>query len=380
MSYMPGGTLRKLLIRNRRAGRHHPIPEAVALIVQAAEGVEAAHRLGIIHRDLKPSNLLLDARGCVRVADFGAIRVTEGTTWLTGTGQQIGTPAYMSPEQCQGRRVGPASDVYSLGVTLFELLTNRPLFEVEESSPFAIMLKHISEPAPDPRAFRAEISQELADVIRTSLAKNPQDRYPSAGAMVKALQSIPLVGSTTDDGQQKIPEHLNVAITSIRKHLARLPQRAIVCWACRCARRVQHLNRDPRVEQALTMAESSLANTPDQLPQHAVSSALSRIHALRLAALKAAYAEENPQHSRAEIEAARAAAAAASAAAARCIADCAADAAYTARSAIAALHLAGESVQTFWNAVRNDYRTLVSANLGEEGTVGRPIPPALFTP
>ncbi len=378
MAYVPGGNLRKGINHARLTGQPQPVRACVDYLVQAASGVESAHRLGLVHRDIKPSNLLLDSRGRVQVADFGAILATEGATWLTGAGQQIGTPAYMSPEQCQGQRVGPPSDVYSLGVTLFELLTNRLPFEAEESSPFAIMLKHVSEPPPDPRVYRAELSEELAGVVIKCLAKCPEDRYATAGALAEALKAIPLLCLTAPTAKPHADAAFQVDMAAIRKQLEKLPQRAIVSWACRCARRVQHLNSDPRVERALTMAESSQTESPENAAPHAISTALSRIHALRLASLKAAYAEGDAHNSQIEIEAARAAAAAASAAAAVCCTDCAADAAYAARSAISALHLAGEPIREFWDRARADYRLLTKADLGAEGTVGRPIPPNLF--
>jgi len=376
--FLPGGSLRDRLNPIRLAGRPLTIEEAVALIVQAAAGVGAAHNIGLVHRDIKPSNLLLDAAGRIKVADFGAIMVLEGTTWLTGVGQQIGTPAYMSPEQCEGKRVTATSDVYSLGVTLFELLTGRLPFEVEEASPFAIMLKHISEPVPDPRQARAEIPAGLAAVILQSLAKEPTARFPDAHAFGDALLSQLAVPPQPAPPDPPKPHGWRIDLAAVRKQLQLLPQRAIVCWACRCARRVQELNPDPRVEQALAMAQSTLTEPNETESPRSVSRALSRIRALRAASLKAAYAQETTDIPQAAIEAGRAAAAAAASGAAFCVADTAADAAFAARSAIAALKLSHRPVKTFWNAARDDYHKLINAKLGREGTVGRPIPPALF--
>ena len=377
MTYLPGGSVRDRIHKTRLAGRLLTIDEAVGTIMQAAEGVEAAHRIGLVHRDIKPSNLLLDEHGQVKVADFGAIMVVAGTTWLTGVGQQIGTPGYMSPEQCRGERVGRTSDVYSLGVTLFELLTGRLPFEVEEASPLAMMLKHISEPAPDPRTFRAEISAGLASAILKSLAKRPDDRYPSAGAFAEALRTHPTVAPPpVSEAGVEVGRHMDLA--AIRKQLELLPQRAIVCWACRCARRVQDLNPDPRVERALVMAESSISEVDESQAPQSLTRALSRVRALRVASLKAAYAEENVRETGASMEAARAAAAAASSAAAMCIADTAADAAFAARCAVAALTRADRPIKSFWDAARRDYHKLLDAQLGREGTIGQPIPPSLF--
>ncbi len=377
MAYVSGGSVRDRLQAVRLAGGKLAVDEAMDMILQAAAGIDAAHRIGLVHRDVKPSNLLLDEHGKVKVADFGAIMVVEGATWLTGVGQQIGTPAYMSPEQCRGERVGRETDVYSLGATLFELLTGRLPFEVEEASPLAIMLKHISEPPPDPRSFRPELSEGLASVLYRSLAKRPEDRYATAGQFAEALRAQPAVQPPRPVEVEK--DHgWHIDIAAIRKQLELLPQRAIVCWACRCARRVQDLNRDPRVERALAMAEATIHETEDSNSPASLTRALTRVRNLRVASLKAAYTDENVHMTGVAIEAAKAAAAAASSAAALCISDTAADAAFAARSAVTALARAHRPIKPFWDAARKDYQKLVQAQLGHEGTIGRPVPPDLF--
>lgn len=379
MEYVSGGSLRDKFVAWRASRQPVPIDHAVEFIRQAAAGCAAAHAVGVVHRDIKPSNLLLDEAGSVKVADFGTIMVVEGTTWLTGVGQQIGTPGYMSPEQCRGERVTPASDIYALGVSLYELLTGRLPFEVEESSPFAMMLKHISEPIPDPRLLRPEIPAELASIVFRCLAKHPEDRYPSADELVRVLVGYAHPGPKADDTPVTYEHGWRVDVGAVKKQLLVLPQRAIVCWACRCARRVQHLrDPDPRVERALAMAEALFREADAPESPHSVTRALSRIRNLRVASLKAAYVEDGAQASEAAVEATRAAAAAAASAAAMCVADTAADAAFAARSAIAALKLANQPVRPFWEAALQDYHALVNARLGREGTLGKPVPPNLF--
>jgi serine/threonine-protein kinase len=376
MELLTGGSLRSRLDLLERGSERFSVDEAIELAAQAARGLGAAHHVGVVHRDVKPSNLLFDDHGAIKVADFGAILVLEQTTFLTGVGQQIGTPRYMSPEQCKGERVTPASDIYSLGTTLFEMLVGRLPFMVEEASPFAIMLKHLSEPAPDPRLWREDIPDWLAVAVLRCLEKRPRDRYQSGSELAEALTSGATPPQAVAAPSQAADRTVDLAM--LRAQLQELPQLAIVYWACRCARRVQDLNRDPRVERALEMAEASVLEPSTGTPTQTLSNALSRIRTLRLASLKAAYADESTPASPEATEAARAAAAAASCAAARCIDDAAADAAFAARSAIAALRGANRSIQPFWRAARRDYQRLRQAGLGEAGTIGQPIPPSLL--
>ncbi len=379
MELVTGGSLRDRLNDLRVRQSVVPVAEAVDMILQAARGIAVAHRMGMVHRDVKPSNLLLDGGGRVKVADFGTILMLEGTTWLTGVGQQIGTPAYMSPEQCRGQRVTPASDVYALGATLYEMLTGHVPFEAEEASPLALMLKQISEQPPDPRQYREDIPRWLAGVIGKCLEKKPGHRYAGAGELADALRDGPAAYDEIPLAAETHEAEESIDLASVRNQLCHLPQRAIVYWACRCARRVQMLNTDPRVEKALLMAEAMAGGAEAKAPSPSLSRALSRIRSLRVASLKAAYADETPVVATAgAAEAARAAAAASSAAAARCIDDAAADAAFAARNAVAALRVAGRSVKTFWAATRKDYQKLLSATAGQEGTVGQPLPPGLL--
>src|SRR5689334_443440 len=191
MEFVEGETLSQLLARE---GRFTP-SRAVDIATQICDVLEEAHRLGIIHRDLKPSNILLGKRG-VCVLDFGVAKVlassaeSTATHASTGSGQLIGTPRYMSPEQCLGQRVGARSDLYSLGVLLYEMLAGRPPFVDPLQS--ALLVKQATAAAPPLPRLRADIPRALALAVHSLLAKRPEDR-PRTAAMAKMLLERSLV-------------------------------------------------------------------------------------------------------------------------------------------------------------------------------------------
>jgi serine/threonine protein kinase len=155
------------------------------VIGQVAAALDHAHGQGIIHRDVKPSNVLMDGDWAL-LTDFGLAKMTEATAKLTGSGVGVGTPAYMSPEQGQGKGVDHRTDVYSLGIILFEALTGQIPHDAE--TPFAIILKRMSEPLPLPRSLNPQIPEAVERVILKALAREPGNRFDSAGAMAAALK------------------------------------------------------------------------------------------------------------------------------------------------------------------------------------------------
>lgn len=191
MEFVEGETLSQTLARHGRFS----FTDAIDIATQICDVLEEAHRLGIIHRDLKPSNILLGKRG-VCVLDFGVAKVlassaeSTATHASTGSGQLIGTPRYMSPEQCLGQRVGARSDLYSLGVLLYEMLAGRPPFTDPLQS--ALLVKQATAPAPPLPRLRQDIPRALALAVHSLLAKRPDDR-PRTAAMVKMLLERSLV-------------------------------------------------------------------------------------------------------------------------------------------------------------------------------------------
>ena len=186
MEFVEGTTLSEALARQTRFSAE----QAVKIAVQICEVLEEAHQLGIIHRDLKPSNIMLNERG-VRVLDFGVAKVlvtpdTTATHATTGSGQIVGTPRYMSPEQCLGQRVGARSDLYSLGVVLYEMLAGRPPFI--DVLPSAVLVKQATAPPPPLPQLRPDIPKPLALVVHSLLAKRPEDRPRTAAAARTLLE------------------------------------------------------------------------------------------------------------------------------------------------------------------------------------------------
>lgn len=181
MEYVDGGTLKDRL---RRA---LPVAEAADFIIQAAEGLDCAHRNGIVHRDVKPGNMLLRKDGHLLLSDFGIAKMLEGTTNLTRAGTGIGTPQYMSPEQGMGQPVDRRSDIYSLGIVFFHCLTGRVPFQGD--SPITVTVKQMNEPLPIDRLAGERVPGQIIQVIQQMTAKQPAERYQSADAAIDALTS-----------------------------------------------------------------------------------------------------------------------------------------------------------------------------------------------
>jgi len=182
MEFLDGRTLKELIVGRGAA----PINVAIEYARQILSALRFAHRHGIVHRDIKPHNVLVDGEGRVKVTDFGIARA--GTSQMTETGSIVGTAQYLSPEQARGGEVDPRSDLYSLGVVLYELLTGKTPFDGE--TPVEIAMKHLSNTPKPPSKLRPDVPPELDMVVLRALAKNPNDRYQSADEMESDLERV----------------------------------------------------------------------------------------------------------------------------------------------------------------------------------------------
>ncbi|MCA1715540.1 MAG: Stk1 family PASTA domain-containing Ser/Thr kinase [Actinobacteria bacterium] len=182
MEHVQRGTLKD---RIKRDGALAP-DVATGVALQIADALQAAHENGVIHRDIKPQNVLVSRTGDVKVTDFGIARAASSP--LTQTSAVLGTAGYMSPEQAMGKPVGPQSDLYSLGVVLFEMLTGELPYDAE--SPISLALKHVNEPPRSPREANPEVSEPLDAITLKLLAKNPENRYASAAELADDLERV----------------------------------------------------------------------------------------------------------------------------------------------------------------------------------------------
>jgi len=198
MEYIEGIDLKRML--RERGGL--PPAEAFDVAIQLARGLEAIHEIGVIHRDLKTANAMIDNHGVVRLMDFGIAKKydTDGSVGATAVGHIIGTPEYMSPEQARGEKIDYRSDLYALGVMVFELFTGKVPFQAE--TPIATIFKHLQDPPPLDGPAAAALPATVIPVLARCLSKDPETRYPNAEAVVDALraaqaEAFPGGGATT---------------------------------------------------------------------------------------------------------------------------------------------------------------------------------------
>jgi serine/threonine-protein kinase len=178
--YVDGGTLAA------RMGRPMPPEEASRIAAQIARALDCAHSRGIIHRDIKPSNVLMTREGHPLLTDFGIAKIMAETR-LTRTGTSMGTPAYMSPEQAQGKPVDHRADLYALGIMFYEMLAGSLPFEAD--TPLSLLHLHVTKEPPPLRERAPEVSRSLERIVMRALAKDPDDRFATAGELAEALEA-----------------------------------------------------------------------------------------------------------------------------------------------------------------------------------------------
>ena len=202
MEYLPGGTLKDHILKRGAL----PPRTAAAVALQIAEALRAAHESDVIHRDIKPHNILITGTGDVKVTDFGIARAASSST-MTRTGHILGTAHYISPEQAMGEPVGPASDLYSLGVVLYEMLTGEMPFDAD--TPLGIAMKHVNGHLVPPQVLNSEVPDGVNAVTVRLLAKDPEDRYATDAELIEDLERVVAghdpSGATTEMATSLLP-------------------------------------------------------------------------------------------------------------------------------------------------------------------------------
>ena len=223
MEYVEAGSLADQLRKELPSPR-----DAARLLMNVARALHSAHQNGVVHRDMKPANILLDSNGTPKVADFGIAKRLKDDAKLTRTGDVIGTPTYMAPEQAKGnsRHVGPAADVYSLGVILYEMLTGRPPF-LPEDSEIAVTVRVLTEDPVSPAWHRPGIPRDLETICMKCLEKEPRNRYKSAEAVAEDLRRF------LDDESilAKPPSTIGNSIKWVRRHPWKFVGALTALWA-----------------------------------------------------------------------------------------------------------------------------------------------------
>ncbi|MCB0172010.1 MAG: protein kinase, partial [Anaerolineae bacterium] len=200
MQFINGPSLKDEFKALRQQGRGFSLKAISRIFLALGSAIDYAHRHRMVHRDLKPGNIMINENGQVLLTDFGITRLLDGTRY-TATGAMLGTPAYMSPEQSRGAKVDGRSDIYTLGVILYELVTGKVPFEAP--TPVGVLMQHVGQPLPPPRLINATLPRPVEDVIVKALQKSPDDRYQSAGELAQALRDA--VGLQPGDTLNKNP-------------------------------------------------------------------------------------------------------------------------------------------------------------------------------
>lgn len=204
MELLEGDTLKARLSDYRLRGERMPLGEMARVLLDVLEGLGYAHGEGMVHRDIKPANIMLTRRGQAVIGDFGIAQIV-GSTRHTVSGALMGTLNYMAPEQGLEGRSDARSDIYSLGIVLYEMLTQRTPFDAD--TPLAVLMKHLNDPLPLPRKVDPSIPEPFERVVLKALSKRPQERYPGAKEMAQALRHA------VEDAGLQLPERVSLPLS-----------------------------------------------------------------------------------------------------------------------------------------------------------------------
>lgn len=242
-----GGNLKELY------ETHNPFPPeiAAAVALQIAEGLEVAHRAGVVHRDVKPENLLLDKNGIIKIADFGIAHLKDAGN-MTATGQILGSPYYMSPEQILGGPIDEKADIFSFGSLLFWLLTGKIAFE--GPNPHAILRNIVEKEAGDLERLAPAAGEDMAQIVKRCLAKNPHERINSLSEIVSFLKDY-LKISEVEDPRKELKEF----IENPEKYREERKKKSITIWTEKAVR----LNRNGAIQEAMNLFNRILALDPE---------------------------------------------------------------------------------------------------------------------
>ncbi|MBM3130312.1 MAG: serine/threonine protein kinase [Chloroflexi bacterium] len=223
MEYLTGASLKARLRDLSCRNEFMELAQVAHIIGALADALDYAHAHGVIHRDIKPSNVLLATDGRPVLTDFGIAKMIDATI-ITGSSGSLGTPAYISPEQAKGEPGDARSDIYALGVMLYQLCTNHLPFDAD--TPYAIILKHLTAPLPPPRTLRPDLPDAIERVILKSLAKDPDDRYQTAGEMGQAIRAA--IAPAANAGRARFSAPGKSALNRLRAHLSNLSRRTLL--------------------------------------------------------------------------------------------------------------------------------------------------------
>jgi serine/threonine-protein kinase len=232
MRFLPGGSLTERLKKD-----HFSFTETIRIIDRLASALDEAHTLGIIHRDLKPDNILFDHRDDPFITDFGIAKLSEERSTVTTGGIIIGTPAYMSPEQANGDELDGRSDIYSLGIILFEMLTGKKPYS--SNTPIGLIMQHITQPIPNILEVNPKLPAGCQIVIGRAIAKEPEERFETATALAKALREVgDLTSAVEQPASSSVTSSQKLGLKKItpKTKTGSLPEisegEAIVCPKC----------------------------------------------------------------------------------------------------------------------------------------------------